>query len=695
MENSIYLRKLCLRIAAINELLGKGGVIMKTCPFCKTEWEGTGPCPGCGVDPEKQQDDSLFRPPENDAVVPAETPPDFQVEELLRWESSPESETPGEEVPKKEEEPSLPERAEEGALHPRKCFKRWQKLTAAVVAVVIVVTAVAVTLWPKPQVLPQEPAFFVQGDTLMALPAVGEPKTITPYIDEMEYNLWTSPDQKSFAWMDKQESLLKLMPPEGETVSLQELPCGYSNFSKDGKYFYYSCYETGEKDAVLYQYDIASSKKQKVGLVHGYSPCFWENGSLLVTQSSSTMGIYDANTLEQKWLKDFYASAVMLSGNTVYYVDQTENGYRLCQWQDGKVEVLLENLVSYAKMVDGSLYLVCWTGQEVPISDLLENDMGADGEKVMQMVEGRTMRVPDASLYHLNDKGLQFMGENLGVYPFGGEIDSTLIKKLEYQPLEETTFSLSEIMGLYEGSSGIQLQNIIVYITSTWPKESSADYVAVNDKKLRLPENKPEQPYILKVEGDWVCIYNLSNEASACGLWLGHIEGEEIVYHDFYMTPNLISSFMGFTVTPDGRLYYWGDADGMSIGPIYENGVPIVTDADLQSVQFTDDGAVYFLNGSSSSWTLNRIADGKMEAIAQNIKDFIPCTRDYALCLQNREDKGYDLLACNGGNQTTVVAEQVELLLRPMQNQMYTLASTYANGVGGVDGSEVTTEIVD
>lgn len=669
---------------------------MKTCPFCGTQWNGKGPCPSCGVKPEIPQDDSLFRPPEDgDTAASSETPPEFEVKELLRWEPSSEPEEPEKDDPEQEEEDGIPEESEEGALRPRKHFKRWQKLTAAAVAVAVVATAAAVKLWPQSQALPAEPAFFVQDDTLMALPAGGEPKTITPYIDEMEYNLWTSPDQKSFAWMDDQESLLKLLPPERETVSLQELPCGYSDFSKDGNYFYYSCYETDQKEAVLYQYDIASGKKQKVGLVHGYSPCFWENGSLLVTQSASTMGIYDANTLEQKWQEDLYASAVMLSGNTVYYVDQTENGYRLCQWQDGKVEVLLENLVSYAKMADGSLYLVCWTGEEVPISDLLENDMGADGEKVMQMMEGRTMRVPDAALYYLNDNGLQFMGKNLGICSFGGEIESTLATTLQYQPLEETTFSLSEIMGVYEGASDIYPQNIIQHITSTWPKEASADYVAVNGKKLRLPENKPEQPYVLMVEGDWVCIYNLSNETSACGLWLGHIEGEDVVYQDFYMTPNLVSSFMGFTVTPAGKLYYWGDADGMSIGPIYENGVPIVTDADLQSVQFTDDGAVYFLNGSSSSWTLNRIVDGKMEAIAENIKDFIPYTRDYALCLQNRKDKGYDLLACNGGNQTTVVAEQVELLLRPMQNQMYTLASTYANGLGGVDGSEVTTEIVD
>lgn len=667
---------------------------MKQCPFCGTQWNGKGPCPSCGVKPETPEDDSLFRPPENGTADSSETPPEFEVKELLRWEPSPESEKPGKDDPEQEEEDGVPEGSEEGSLRPRRRFKRWQKLTAAAVAVVIVVTAAAVKLWPQSQALPAEPAFFVQDDTLMALPAGEAPKAITPYIDGMEYNLWPSPDQKSFAWMDEQELFLKLLPPEGETVSLQELSCGYSNFSQDGKYFYYSCYETDEKEAVLYRYDIASGKKQEVGVVHGYSPCFWENGSLLVTQSASTMGIYDADILEEEWSGDLYAKAVMLSGNTVYYVEQTEDGYRLCQWQDGKMEVLLENLVSYAKMVDGSLYLVCWTGEEVPISDLLENDMGADGEKVMQMMEGRTMRVPDASLYHLSDEGLQFMGENLGIYPFGGEMKFTLIQTLAYQPLEETTFSLSEIMGFYEGISDIQPQNVIQHITSTWPKESSVDYMAINGKMLRLPENKPQTPYTQKVGGDWVCIYNPSQEVSACGLWLGRIEGEEIVYQDFYMTPNLVPNFMGFTVTPAGRLYYWGDANGMSIRPIYENGVPIVTNADLQSVQTTDDGGLYFLSGSSSSWTLNRIVDGKMEAIAENVKDFIPYTRDYALCLQKREDKGYDLLACNRGNQTTVVAEQVEVLLRPMQNQMYPLASPYGNSAGGVDDSEVTTEMV-
>ena len=53
---------------------------MQQCPFCGTQWSGSGPCPGCGLEPETPRDDAMFRPPENDPKAPQEPPPEFEVE---------------------------------------------------------------------------------------------------------------------------------------------------------------------------------------------------------------------------------------------------------------------------------------------------------------------------------------------------------------------------------------------------------------------------------------------------------------------------------------------------------------------------------------------------------------------------------------------------------------------------------------
>lgn len=669
---------------------------MKQCPFCGTQWNGKGPCPSCGVKPETPEDDSLFRPPENGTAASSETPPEFEVKELLRWEPSPESEKPGENEPEEEGEVPVSEKSEEGSLRPRRRFKRWQKLTAAAVAVVIVVTAAVVKLWPQSQALPAEPAFFVQDDTLMVLPAAGKPQQVTEYLKDMEYHLWASPDQKSFVWLDSEKASLKLLPPQGEAITMPKTPNNTPIFSKDSRYLYYSSYDGGN-ESVLYQYEIATGEEQKVGV--GSTEMVQENGSLIAVNDYSHFAIYDVKTLEEKLSQDTRVIWMRFAGDQLYYLEQAGDDLytcRLCCWQDGQTEVLMENVKEPLQTTDGILYLLCPSGEEVSMYDLVENDMGTKGEAIMSKLEGQTTRIPDKSLYYFKDGELHLMGEKLGKYAFVEINQGALVTTIQYQSPEETKFSLAQIMGAYGTNGDILLSDVAAYMDNHWPSESSLDYLAIGGRLVHLPENVPQAPYAFRVAGDWMCIYNRSNEASECGLWMGRIEGEEVVSQNFYT----VSDIDNFVVIPQGKLYYWGGQGGQFVGPIYENGVPIVTDANLPNIQVAEDGTLYFLSGSSASPTLKRIAQGNLEMLAENVNQFTAFTRDYALYLQPREDTGWDLFAYQNGG-TAVVAEQVSSLL-PIVQSYPQLLSPYSysgnivfEGMGGVDNSiDVTTEIV-
>lgn len=642
---------------------------MQQCPFCGTQWEGSGPCPGCGLEPETPRNDAMFRPPEDGENAPQEALPEFDVEKLLRWEPSPEPETPREEPesPVDAEEPrqagSAQEDAEEKEEQPlKKPLKRWQKFTMAAVAVVAA-AALVIGLWPKTPALPREPAFFVKDNTLMVLPADGEPQKLGEYIDGMEATLAVSPDHRDIAWTENET--VKRMALGGEAVAFSQAPASYPKFSQDGKYLYCMAKENEEKS--LYQIDVASGQERKVGPMEYYA--YWEDGSLLAVQRDSGLDVYDLNTLEKRWSNQVQSELVGSFDGSLYYLERVDDmgTVRMCRWKDGEIEELLTDMTGGIPLSGGGAYLLECTGEEVPLAGLLENDIGADGEEIIKELEGRTVRIPKTSLYCLRNGQLILMGDSLSIQQYDEKVGATLAFDVEYQAAEETRFTLSNIQAVYGNDKDNIALHIKEYISIMWPRESTLRYLVKDGKLFTLPEDVPQSGYSLQVAGDWMCFYHNNEDTEKSGLWLGRIEGEKVVSQGFYP----VADTDRYLLTSAGKVYYWSGQGNQFSGTLYENGTPLATDVNLQNVQTTQDGAVYFLSGSGESWTLNRVADGKVEALAKDVDEFTAFTRDYALALQRQPGKtGYGLLVLEDGKEPRIAAQQVETLFRSQKDRV-------------------------
>ena len=654
---------------------------MQQCPFCGTEREENSPCPNCGMKPEQSQDDSLFRPPEGGEKAAQEVPPEFEVEKLLRWEPSPEipapevSETSGE---KENEEPAAEEmeETEEAPQRIQRHWKRWQKFTAAGVAAVIVVSAVVGKLWLQPQALPPEPAVFVMDQDLMAFPKEGKSQQIGYYQDGVEDSLTISPDHENLAWVEN--GTLKIWQAEEETSAFSQKSVCDPQFSKDGKFLYYLGDE-GE-ESVLYQMEIDSKEERAVGPVgEGF---YWENSSLLMLKEDDCFDIYDVNTLKKMGSLDIYGTVVSLSENQVYYVENMEDvkaGMQLCCWQDGKKEVLLKNISQYYENGDGSAYIECYPEGVEPVSvaDLVYNDMGTQGEELLEQLKEETFFPPNRNLYYFTGNALRFMGDNLEIsllpnngLRFVGENlnlsssakageNTVLISSSEYFSVEETkgTFALSDMDTLLSLFPDL---NFTFYLGNQWPKKNSTNFLAVEEKSFPLPEDAPTKSIGFRLMGDWVCLYQLADdEIPDSKLWLGKLEGNRVTSQASYFVPETgVSDYM---VTAGGNLYYW---EGPYTATLYVNGMEISNKVVPESIQCTSDGGVYFLEGAySDNLALCRVKGGEREVLAQPVESFTAYSRDYALCLQKREDNLYDLLACKDGEDLTLVAQQVERLL--------------------------------
>ena len=642
---------------------------MQQCPFCGTQWEGSGPCPGCGLEPETPRNDAMFRPPEDGENAPQEALPEFDVEKLLRWEPSPEPETPREEPesPVDAEEPrqadSAQEDAEEKEEQPlKKPLKRWQKFTMAAVAVAAA-AALVIGLWPKTPALPREPAFFVKDNTLMVLPADGEPQKLGEYIDGMEATLAVSPDHRDIAWTENET--VKRMALGGEAVAFSQAPASYPKFSQDGKYLY--CMAKENEERFLYQVDVASGQERKVGPMEYYA--YWEDGSLLAVQRDSGLDVYDLNTLEKRWSNQVQSELVGSFDGSLYYLERVDDmgTVRMCRWKDGEIEELLTDMTGGIPLSGGGAYLLECTGEEVPLAGLLENDIGADGEEIIKELEGRTVRIPKTSLYCLRNGQLILMGDSLSIQQYDEKVGATLAFDVEYQAAEETRFTLSNIQAVYGNDKDNIALYIKEYISIMWPRESVLRYLVKDGKLFTLPEDVPQSGYSLQVAGDWMCFYHNNEDTEKSGLWLGRIEGEKVVSQGFYP----VADTDRYLLTSAGKVYYWSGQGNQFSGTLYENGTPLATDVNLQNVQTTQDGAVYFLSGSGESWTLNRVADGKVETLAKDVDEFTAFTRDYALALQRQPGKtGYGLLVMEDGKEPRIAAQQVETLFRSQKDRV-------------------------
>ena len=627
---------------------------MQQCPFCGTQWSGSGPCPGCGLEPETPRDDAMFRPPEDGGKTSRETQPEFDVEKILRWEPSPEAGASPEATQGQEEEAaSLEDSAEEEEKPLKSPLKRWQKLLIAAVAVVVV-AALVVRLWPQTPALPQDPAFFVQDKTLMMLPAGGEPQQVTEYAVDLENNLHISPDHKSIAWTEPGVSIARLLPAAGEKIKSWEKRYADSpRFSQDGKYLYLSMVDDEDSDSqALWRYEIASGEEQKIGPL--YWDYFVENGTLVAALDGTHLTVYDSQTGEEKWSQEADVRWMKLFDDRLYFAVVGQETSQLCCWQDGQVEVLLENIDCLYTREDDVVYIQCYQEDPVPATEMIKNDVGgADGQSMMKELENLEIHSPGRTLYCFDGQELHLLGEDQRLYFFNYVSQNAAISSVKYPPAEEVkgTLSLSEVYDVWmEQGSLVPSQ-----LESLWPCESSLDYVAIKEKLFRLPEDVLQEPYTMQIEGDWVCFYDMEENI----LWVGKIEGENVTPKDSF----IFQETMNFIMTPEGNLYYWGVN---SIGPLFENGVPITAQAHLQSIQCTKDGALYFLEGTSAyAFTLNRVYQGKREQIAEKVKDFTAYTRDYAVFVQYRQDEEdtLDLLTYTAGKGTSLAAEGVEDVL--------------------------------
>lgn len=637
----------------------KGGISMQQCPFCGTQWEGGCPCPSCGVNPQKSGDDSLFRPPADRKKIPQEIPPEFEVEKLLRWEPSPEPESPNTESQKEEKEAPILEEPEQSPPCAHKCFKRWQKITAAAVALAVVITAVAVMFWSQPQTLPPEPAFFVQDGMLMALPMGETPQNLGVYNEGMEESLEISPDHQKIAW--EENGALKLWVPEEEVFSFSQIPLYAPKFSQDSRFLYGLSPE--ENENVLYQMDVATKRQRRVGPV-GYGT-YWEKGSLLVLYDASRFVFYDADTLQEIGSEEINGSIVSLSEKRIYYVENmedSEGSMQLCCWQDGEKKVLLQNISNFFPNSDGSAYIECYQekGEPIPIAELMNNDLGAEGEDFLQSLEGETVFPPNRCLYYFTGESLRPMGDDLTLYLYS-QIDKEriMVSSPGYLSVEQVkgTFPLSE---LYQLALDFPEISFNAYISSQWPQENPVNFMAVEEKLFRLPENALQNPIDFRSMGNWVCLYQISGqELAGPTLWVGKFEGNNVSYQNSYLVPE--ASITDFMLTAEGDLYYWA---GQHNANFYANGIEISDEVVPESIQCTSDGAVYFLEGIySDKLALCRMDGEEREILAQQVESFTAYSRDSAMFLQRREDSSYDLFACTSEEKIALAAQQVDKLL--------------------------------
>lgn len=641
---------------------------MKQCPFCGTSWDGQGPCPSCGIASDSPSgDDSLFRRPENEEPPsPSEPEKDFPVEELLQWSAPPQPE-PEKETP--ESSPVNEEETEENTPTAPKKLKLWQKIAAGVVVLVLIITA-AIQLWPRSVSLPEEPAFFVQDGMMMALPAGGEPRQIAPYTFDIENYLKVSPDQKNFAWIEPETRMLKLQPSQGETFSFGKTPIWFYEFSQNGKFLYYQVDETGGENLVLYQYNLETKEDKKVGPV-GTNWGMLENENMLVIDSDPGFVIYDPDTLTQLESESIDATSIMLSENQLYYFKREEESKSFCKWQDGKSEVILDKILNIYHSEDGTMYFICYRGDPVPITDLIQNDLpGEEGEEMLRQMEGVTVPSAQRAVYYFDGSEIHHLGDDLDFsVPVGEKDQAALLSPLQYPTMEEMreTLSLSSLRMILSVMNSVDSEYAESYpqmyvLESYYPSAKEPAFVAVQEKLYPLSENTLEYPQLFQSAGDWVCAYNVSSDTSQSGLWLGKLEEDAVVTQSFIQTTDVTK----FYLTPQGRLYY---SLGSYLGKLYENDEVIAKNINKEQIQFTEDGTLYFLSDfESSGWTLNRVLDGKVEKVAENVANFSAYTRDYVLFVKIRQDNGYDLLSCTGEKPPKLVAEKIDKFLYSGKN---------------------------
>lgn len=516
--------------------------------------------------------------------------------------------------------------------------------------------AAVVQLWPEGPELPDSPVYYVQEDTLFALSANEDPKSIGEYHSGYDgsgtqFTMQCSPNGKNWLWIND-DGFLCVKRENQEPIQLEDTLSWTPIFSDDSNAIYYPSTNQDGVDT-LYQYDLDTGDRREAGSLGGNASYLTGEDRLVMTQNDGLM-VLDQNTLAKVWFIEGDVIPLSVFHNRVYYAEKMENSYRLCCREGDQTQTVLEGIVYSYQQENGMLYFLCSEGDEIPLSQMVTMDISSD--LLGFDVENIRVRGPEKSLYCFDGSKVSKLGENLLIYP-DEEIDNTMLAaSVRYDKPEEVKkkLSLSALLDDYQQSGS---GNLAQYVEENWPCTMEDWFVVTGDACYRLPEGLSVLPGQYQVSGDWICVYTQKEASSENGFWIGRLEKGEAVETNWIPAEEV----MGFELTEEGTLYYWNE---LHTGSLYKDGVKLDEEINLTGIQVTEDGTLYYLsNQTSEGWTLNRYIQEQPEELAQNVSDYTACTRDYVVYLQLREDGDWDLYSRTSDQLPTLVAEEVSVLI--------------------------------
>ena len=612
-------------------------------------------CPTCG---QQRSEDDLFRRPEEDkSPAPASEPNDSPAFSfpISRQEPQP---SKAEEIPETEEaedsekSSSLPEVSQPDSKQKKLSWKPWQKITASVLILVLVAVSVFL-LWPRSANLPAETLLYKKNGALKAFVPGQEPWTITTEPGNISnYSMKQVPEGHGLIWEHVSTGGLYYQPIGGERVEIAAENAGAPKLSSNGKYIYYETYRDGNTDA-LHQYRISDGQNRTIIDGGKFDSWYlWQDGSKIVVSLSGTIEIIDADTLEVIWTRE--GVTYTLPGvytNALYFLVDWE----LWRWdsENEKEKKLLDGFMTYYLTEDGALYCQVSTGTQIALSELLENDLpGEEGEALLKKAEGIMVTTPESALYYYDGGEPVKLGEDLRLSRVSNS-ENLLAISIDYaaeykMPLSEMKESLT-MMGGEEDLEAVVVPN--------WPYEVGTTSLLLQGKtyELTLPEELSGSIALMETVGDHMVAAVRGEDSAESGIWVGKIQDGTIVDDAVY--PNLLA--YGYHLTESGDLYYWLDE---TIGPLYLNGEVLEEEVNVAEIQYTEDGALYYLaEPSAKGWTLKCRTDGQTRELAKQVADYMAYTRDFAYYL-SIEDNGMNLMSSTRQGAPEVIDRQVESL---------------------------------
>ena len=612
-------------------------------------------CPTCG---QQRSEDDLFRRPEEDkSPAPASEPNDSPAFSfpISRQEPQP---SKAEEIPETEEaedsekSSSLPEVSQPDSKQKKLSWKPWQKITASVLILVLVAVSVFL-LWPRSANLPAETLLYKKNGALKAFVPGQEPWTITTEPGNISnYSMKQVPEGHGLIWEHVSTGGLYYQPIGGERVEIAAENAGAPKLSSNGKYIYYETYRDGNTDA-LHQYRISDGQNRTIIDGGKFDSWYlWQDGSKIVVSLSGTIEIIDADTLEVIWTRE--GVTYTLPGvytNALYFLVDWE----LWRWdsENEKEKKLLDGFMTYYLTEDGALYCQVSTGTQIALSELLENDLpGEEGEALLKKAEGIMVTTPESALYYCDGGEPVKLGEDLRLSRVSNS-ENLLAISIDYaaeykMPLSEMKESLT-MMGGEEDLEAVVVPN--------WPYEVGTTSLLLQGKtyELTLPEELSGSIALMETVGDHMVAAVRGEDSAESGIWVGKIQDGTIVDDAVY--PNLLA--YGYHLTESGDLYYWLDE---TIGPLYLNGEVLEEEVNVAEIQYTEDGALYYLaEPSAKGWTLKCRTDGQTRELAKQVADYMAYTRDFAYYL-SIEDNGMNLMSSTRQGAPEVIDRQVESL---------------------------------